>query len=368
MQRCILSSSMRGKNYPGSSLHTVGPYIGRVRATLARELVQSYSREGDVVWDPFCGSGTVPLEALLLGREAVAGDVNPYALALTRAKLHAPAEPERSIRYLRTVMQEIRSTCIREPESSEWVRSFFDERTFLETHALALRFRRDRRYFLLGCILGILHHQRPGFLSFPASNLVPYLRTKTFPRDRFPEAYEYRDPLPRLEAKVRRTLSFPAPASCSRFRVLDSSATKPYMSRGSVDCIITSPPYMGALDYCRDNRLRLWFLNVRDHEGIKRSELGPIASFDDNMRTVLANMAHALVQERQCILIIGNVKSCGKTIDLPSKLTEIIRNEFPQFELEDSRYEDLPAAKRSRKTGSATSREAVLVFRRSKEE
>ena len=28
-----------------------------------------------------------------------------------------------------------------------------------------------------------------------------------------------------------------------------------------VDAIVTSPPYMNALDYVRDNRLRMWFLD-----------------------------------------------------------------------------------------------------------
>ena len=30
-----------------------------------------------------------------------------------------------------------------------------------------------------------------------------------------------------------------------------------------VDAIVTSPPYMNALDYVRDNRLRMWVLDRR---------------------------------------------------------------------------------------------------------
>ncbi|HAJ59742.1 MAG TPA: hypothetical protein DCP31_11110 [Cyanobacteria bacterium UBA8543] len=32
----------------------------------------------------------------------------------------------------------------------------------------------------------------------------------------------------------------------------------------TVDAIISSPPYFGALDYARDNRLRLWFLGCEN--------------------------------------------------------------------------------------------------------
>ena len=44
------------------------------------------SREGDVVADPFCGSGTVLLESQLAGRRAVGADSNPLARLLTAVK------------------------------------------------------------------------------------------------------------------------------------------------------------------------------------------------------------------------------------------------------------------------------------------
>src|SRR5271154_7164939 len=56
----------------------------------------------------------------------------------------------------------------------------------------------------LASLLGILHHQRPGFLSFPSSHTVPYLRGKAFPRWKYPKLYEYRSHADRFEAKVER--------------------------------------------------------------------------------------------------------------------------------------------------------------------
>jgi len=190
-------------DYPGRKLHEIGPYIGKVRPALARQLVNDYSRLGDWVWDPFCGSGTVPLEARLLGRHVIASDVNPYARVLTRAKLNAPqsrAAGMAQLAVLATVTKiETENTA---DEAPNWVRAFFHEKTLSQTKALLAESLRRRRYFIAGCLLGILHHQRPGFLSYPASHLVPYLRDNRFPRDRYPEAYEYRDPIPRLNQAV----------------------------------------------------------------------------------------------------------------------------------------------------------------------
>lgn len=54
---------------------------------LMREIVRLYSRPGDVVGDPVCGSGTTPTAALYEGREALAGDgaSEPLLKAETRA-------------------------------------------------------------------------------------------------------------------------------------------------------------------------------------------------------------------------------------------------------------------------------------------
>ena len=54
------------------------------------QLVNDHSRSCQWIWDPFCGSGTIPLKARLQGRHVIASDVNPYACILTKAKLYAP--------------------------------------------------------------------------------------------------------------------------------------------------------------------------------------------------------------------------------------------------------------------------------------
>jgi hypothetical protein len=120
-------------------------------------------------------------------------------------------------------------------------------------------------------MLGILHHQRPGFLSFPSSHLVPYLRSKKFPQAEYPDLYAYRPLAPRLRAKVARALKRPPTRTLVGFveNVCQSSVESVDLPNG-IDCVITSPPYMNALDYGRDNRLRLWFLGEPYLESLDR--------------------------------------------------------------------------------------------------
>src|SRR5207237_3494216 len=74
-----------------SRLHQLAPYIGKLKPVIARQLLRQFTAPDDVVLDCFSGSGTIPLEALLLGRRVLAFDVNPDAVTLTRAKLETPA-------------------------------------------------------------------------------------------------------------------------------------------------------------------------------------------------------------------------------------------------------------------------------------
>jgi len=54
-------------------------YWGRKPANVIRQYIAQYSRPGDLVLDPFCGSGVTLFEALALGRNAVGYDLNPVA-------------------------------------------------------------------------------------------------------------------------------------------------------------------------------------------------------------------------------------------------------------------------------------------------
>jgi len=66
--------------------HGLHPYPARMIPQIARRLIKKYSEEGNIVLDPFCGSGTVLVEAKLANRNSIGVDINPFALLLSRVK------------------------------------------------------------------------------------------------------------------------------------------------------------------------------------------------------------------------------------------------------------------------------------------
>lgn len=62
----------------------------RVLAAARREINRSFNGSPPRILDPFCGGGSIPLEAQRLGLEAEASDLNPVAALITRALIEIP--------------------------------------------------------------------------------------------------------------------------------------------------------------------------------------------------------------------------------------------------------------------------------------
>src|SRR5690554_4621943 len=77
----FVDSIKRNKKYDRvSKLHK---YWSRKPWYLIEKSILDYSKKGDLVLDPFIGSGTVALESLLNNRKAVGYDLNPFACFLS---------------------------------------------------------------------------------------------------------------------------------------------------------------------------------------------------------------------------------------------------------------------------------------------
>jgi adenine-specific DNA methylase len=62
----------------------VHPYFTRRPANVVQKYIERYSQPGDVVLDPFGGTGVTAIEAFLLGRRAIQNDLNPFANFIAR--------------------------------------------------------------------------------------------------------------------------------------------------------------------------------------------------------------------------------------------------------------------------------------------
>ncbi len=350
-----------------STLHQLSPYIGKIKSSFARKLITNFTKRGDVILDPFAGSGTVALESLIAGRHVIANDINPYAITLIKAKMFPPNSLDDAIKNAKyyICLTKKQSKDIDLEEVPDWIKKFYHRDTLKEIISLSRLLRENNEYFLLACLLGILHHQRPGFLSYPASHLVPYLRIKKYPPDEYTEMYSYRDVESRLIKKIQRAYRrIPVFDNTLKRICYQKDAEELVLPAESVDAVISSPPYMNALDYARDNRLRLWFLGENNYEKYDAKSPRNIEDFKILMENVMKNLYPALKINSYCVFVLGDVNKSRKSINTASAVIDIA-NSMGSFVCDDFIRDEVPSFRRARK-GACTKNEWIVVLRKVK--
>ena len=200
----------------------------------------------------------------------------------------------------------------------EWVSAFYHKKTLSEILCVRDQLFRDKRYFLIGCLLGIIHGHRPSHLSMTTGYIIPYIPNPK------PEA-EYRAVIPRLIAKAKRMYSDNIPEN-TYGKIYNQDTKNIKLESKSVDTIISSPPYYHTLDYVHSNRLRLWFAQVDfdEQKNLSDNLIQQRHTYLDLMRTVGINLSRILKDNGLCIFILGDVHlSKTKTLNTAQDISSV---------------------------------------------
>ena len=311
-----------------ADVHGFHSYPARMHPETASRLIAALSAPGDTVLDPFCGSGTVLVEARRAGRRGLGYDVNPLSRELCWLKTLAPDDA-----WLAGLTQE-----------AARVAAHADERRKRKAGATQRYGDVDRQQFAAHVLLeldglrdGIQNSQdaelrRALFLIFSA------LLTKVSKRGGdsnahttekrvapgFPSRFFVKkaDELCRQLSEYRQSLPERAPpAACT----LGDARKLPGLAQRSVALVVTSPPYPGVYDYLQhhDDRLRWLGLSTREFEELEigsRRELagesfGPaLARWERDLGATLAALARGLSGTGRIVLLIADSTLAGKPL------------------------------------------------------
>lgn len=346
------------------TLHQLSPYIGKIKSSIAADLIADFTVKGDLIVDPFAGAGTIPLEAAIAGRKTFAADISPYARILSSAKLIPPTSLKKALEKAESLLRAAKKVPIPDlRKTPRWVREFFHPSTLCEALQFAEVCRKEGNEFFMACFLGILHHQRPGFLSYPSSHLVPYLRDKKYPPELFPDMYSYRELRPRLIAKITRSFKR-TPAGRSKVAKFQQCPVQDLEMPKRFDALITSPPYMNALDYGRDNRLRLWFIDPTLAEQVDNNVTQRRNAFTEAIEALAIKIEKGLRPNGHCIYVVG--EEFKRSFDAhPSEVVMLaMRTHAPSLRLKKIITDDIPDVRRARRECNGVKTEHFLVFQR----
>jgi DNA modification methylase len=257
------TGEMAKRNW-GHPLHSLCSYQGKLKPSIAHSLVAALlPMPGGRVLDPFAGVGTIPFEAQLTGHTGFGFDINPAALAITRAKLEQIVS-ERAVQ----VLDQLESVCARATRktldlaSIDKIRfngpisTYFHPRTLAEIVAVREFFQDSppevgSSALVFSAMLHILHGNRPYALSRRSHPITPFAPTGPT---------EYRPLMPRLREKVRKSLEAVRDERLRLGRAYFQDATQRWPEEvADLDAIITSPPFFDSTRFHTANWMRLWF-------------------------------------------------------------------------------------------------------------
>jgi len=261
------------KQRAGHPLHEIS-YRACFKPQLPRFFIERLTRPGDVVYDPFMGRGTTLLEAALLGRRAAGCDINPIAPLLVSPRLNPPPGEEIIARLDGLDLDW--SGPVRED-----LHVFYHPRTLRELTALRERFLQrsaagtadavDKWIHMVAC--NRLTGHSAGFFSvytLPPNQSVSIASQQKINTKRN-QVPEYRDVKALIARKTRRLFGsaakraahpLPPPPPAPPVLLTASCDHTPDLPDGSVDLVVTSPPFLNVVDYATDNWLRAWFCGV----------------------------------------------------------------------------------------------------------
>lgn len=320
--------------------HDIHPYPAKFIPQIPHNLIIRLSLRGEVVWDPFGGSGTTALEAILLGRRAISSDANPLSEIIGRAKTQTLTKEDEddvenliaelailsndppSLRETLLIHRDAYSTYIPAiPNIEEWFhRNAIEELAYL-------------RWRIENVDRG--KTKTLAKVSFSKSILRASFQDKETRYARRPRELEEGEVISlfagNLAAALKkvRNLSSLLQFREADFKTLDLREEIIGTSGGcippnSIDLIVTSPPYPNSNDYHLYHRFRLFWLG-HDPRDFGKREIGShlrhqrettaFSSYLDEMALAVNNMRLALRPGRYAVLVLGNAVFQGKTYD-----------------------------------------------------
>ena len=66
--------------------HKIHPYPAMLHPLLVDTMINEYAKPTNIIFDPFCGSGVVLLQASISNHKSIGYDINPLALLIAKVK------------------------------------------------------------------------------------------------------------------------------------------------------------------------------------------------------------------------------------------------------------------------------------------
>lgn len=321
--------------------HNIHRYSGKFIPQIAHSTIELLTSPGDVVLDPYLGSGTTALEAMLLGRKCIGVDLNPLAILISQVKntvlskeklsvfqqklLSSIAHLEDGQLSIMTLSDDVYKGKLQKPEESdryhtEWNKKWYQDHVLKQLIMI---------YDIIDQIPEI-ELQRIAKVAFSdilrkssnASSRYPNVmfdknhKTKALPLKSFTDSFnDVINKLINLSTALGNSLYYPG-------RIILGNNTKLLLDNDSVDAIVTHPPYIAAVPYAEYGCLSLDWLGYNSREldaeltGGKRHRKDVVIRFEYDYNLMIKEAFRVLKHAKFAFFMVGNPTANGSVVDL----------------------------------------------------
>ncbi len=381
-------------------------YPTRYISAVPRYAINAYSKPGDIVLDPFCGSGTTAIEAMLLGRNALSIDIDPFARLLIKVKTTIYTVED--ISFLDKIVKKIKKMEVGEvdyrlpaiPSIDKWFcpQSQRGLCFLLKNIDHLSKNNQNIKDYLYIVVAGIIRkvsnadevspkpYISSRFPKTPADPIELFFKTESL----------YREAIIDFSQRV-------APMNCNSI-ILDSKDARVIDTDKKIDLSVTSPPYINAYDYVRSLRFEDMWLGLASDEELRDSRksyigtessksfykeykyveqsnilipiLTEIEKVDSKRANIVGTYFEDMAQNMEAVrkklkkggryvIVVGDSNIRGQSIPTAKILSEIANNNGFDFDVSfkyviRDRYLHLPRAGR----GGIINFDEVLVLRK----
>jgi len=290
--------------------HKFHPYPARFIPQIPLTFIKLFTKEGETVLDPMCGCGTTIVESFLNNRKSIGNDLNPLATLITKVKV--TLIPEDELVYLTYKLQKMKRYLDLD------YKRINDRIKSLPSRKISKIFNRvviSKLEVIRETLLEIKeegNHDDIYDLGRVALSSTIWTLVENGNEIEVDDLFlkKINSMIEELR-KMRRIIEKPP-----EVKVITGDARKLPLESNSVDLIVTSPPYVNALDYYRIHMYNMLWLGM-DFDLFKKHEIGAHSHFIYNrfrllseylgdMLRAMIEMNRVLKENRICVIVIGN--------------------------------------------------------------
>jgi hypothetical protein len=285
-------------------VHRLHPYLGKFVPQLAEVFLRRYARAGDLVWDPFAGSGTTLVEANAFGARAAGCDISAFNCLLMRVKTAEYEAAELLGDVVRLAVDVEPEAC--EPPS-DYLAEWFAPRALAELLGFRERIASTAYPDLWRIVLSRAARSarlaRHDDLDFPGEPVRREYFCHKHRRVCRPVGEAAKFLRRYVRDAVQRVRDYADVRTCTAAVVLhgDARMLDPYEP---IDLVVTSPPYPGLIDYHEQHAYAFELLGLerRDDAEIGRG----VRDYCADVSAVLSRAREALRPRGRIVIVVND--------------------------------------------------------------